>query len=225
MCSTIPLWAGYRRRQRHGFCEDRPIAEKRRVVIAITGASGAVYGVRLLELLRSATEIESHLVISKSAGLTLRAETGMSVGAVERLAGQVHHPGNVGAAIASGSFRVAGMIVAPCSIRTASAIATGVTDDLVSRAADVMLKERRQLVLAVRETPLHAGHLETLLKLARLGAVVFPPVPSFYHRPAAIADIVDQSCMRMLDQLGIASAAAPRWGEPGGIEAIGDDGR
>lgn len=184
-----------------------------------------MFGVRLLELLRGESDIETHLVISKSAGLTLQTETGFAVGEVETLADQVHSPGNIGAPIASGSFRVAGMIVAPCSIRAASAIATGVTDELVSRAADVMLKERRTLVLAVRETPLHAGHLETLLKLARLGAVVFPPVPSFYHRPAGIPDIVDQSCMRMLDQIGIEIAAAPRWGEPDGVEAIGNNGR
>jgi 4-hydroxy-3-polyprenylbenzoate decarboxylase len=199
-----------------------PVAPPRRVIVALTGASGAIYGLRLLELLKGRPDIETHAVVSKAGGLTMQAECQRGPGTLEGLADHVHAHGNPGAAIASGSFRCHGMIVAPCSIKTAASIATGLTADLISRAADVMLKERRPLVLAVRETPLHQGHLETLVQLARLGAVIFPPVPSFYHRPASIAELVDQSCMRMLDQLGITLDAAPRWGEAGGVPAIGD---
>jgi 4-hydroxy-3-polyprenylbenzoate decarboxylase len=204
--------------------KDRTIALTRRIVIALTGASGAVYGVRLLEMLKPQPDIEAHVIISKAAHLTLSSECNMQAASVARLADVVHAPSNIGAAISSGSFRVDGMIIAPCSINTASRIAAGITDDLVSRSADVMLKERRPLIVAIRETPLHAGHLETCLKLARLGVVIFPPVPSFYHQPAAVGDIVDQSCMRMLDQLDIRLDEAPRWGEAGGITAIGSCG-
>lgn len=192
-------------------------------MVGITAASGAIFGVRLLELLASKGEIETHLVISKNSALTLQAETGLTIKDVEQKADYSYPAGNVGAAIASGSFRTSGMIIAPCSIKTAAAIAHGFSDDLVARAADVILKERRSLVLAIRETPLHAGHLETLLKLARLGAVIFPPVPSFYHRPRDLSDIVDQSVMRMLDQFEIDVDAAPRWGEAGGIPAVGNE--
>jgi 4-hydroxy-3-polyprenylbenzoate decarboxylase len=146
--------------------------------------------------------------------------------AIERLtalADEVHEPTNIGASISSGSFRSRGMIVAPCSIKTMSNIAHGNTGDLISRAADVVLKERRTLVLAVRETPLHAGHLESLTQLARLGAVIFPPVPAFYNQPVTLQDIVDQSCMRMLDQFDIDIEAAPRWGEEGGVPAVGQE--
>ncbi len=199
------------------------LASARRIVVAITGASGAIYGVRLLELLREIPGTESHVVVSKAARITLSKECGLALGDVTALADVVHAPNNIGAPISSGSFKVDGMIIAPCSINTASKIATGNTDELVSRSADVMLKERRPLVVAVRETPLHAGHLETLVKLARLGAIIFPPVPSFYHAPRQIGDIVDHSCMRMLDQVGVHVDAAPRWGEAGGIAALGAD--
>jgi len=194
---------------------------KRRVIVAITGASGSIYGVRLLQMLAEVPDVERHAMISKAGGLTLSAECGLAAADVAKLADQVHAVGNLGAPVASGSFRVHGMIVAPCSVRTASNIATGNTGDLISRAADVMLKERRPLVIAIREAPLHLGHLETLAQLARLGAIVFPPVPGFYHRPQSVAEIVDQSCMRMLDQLDITVQAAPRWGEAGGVPAIG----
>jgi 4-hydroxy-3-polyprenylbenzoate decarboxylase len=194
---------------------------KRRVIVAITGASGSIYGVRLLQMLQAVPEVERHAMISKAGGLTLSAECGLAPADVAKLADQVHPVGNLGAPVASGSFRVHGMVVAPCSVRTASNIATGNTGDLISRAADVVLKERRPLIVAIREAPLHLGHLETLAQLARLGAIVFPPVPSFYHRPQSVAEIVDQSCMRMLDQLDITVQAAPRWGEPGGVPAIG----
>lgn len=195
--------------------------QTRRILIAISGASGAIYGVRLLEMLRGLGGIESHVAISKAGGLTLSAECGLSIAEVEALADHAHQASNVGAAPASGSFRLDAMIIAPCSIKTASNVAYGNTADLISRAADVMLKERRTLVMAVRETPLHAGHIETLGRLAGLGAVIFPPLPAFYHRPTTIEEIVDQSCMRMLDQVGIIVDEAPRWGEPGGVAPIG----
>ena len=191
-----------------------------RVLIAMTGASGSIYGVRLLEMLGGRGDIETHVVVSKAGGLTLAAECGLRVAEVETLADIVHLVGNVGAAPASGSFSLNGMIIAPCSIKTASNVAYGNTADLISRAADVMLKERRKLIVAVRETPLHAGHLETLQRLVSLGAVIFPPMPAFYHKPASIDEIVNQSCMRMLDQIGITIDEAPRWGEPGGTKAI-----
>ena len=191
-----------------------------RVLIAMTGASGSIYGVRLLEMLGGRGDIETHVVVSKAGGLTLAAECGLRVAEVETLADIVHLVGNVGAAPASGSFSLNAMIIAPCSIKTASNVAYGNTADLISRAADVMLKERRKLIVAVRETPLHAGHLETLQRLVSLGAVIFPPTPAFYHKPASIDEIVNQSCMRMLDQIGITVDEAPRWGEPGGTKAI-----
>ncbi|MDD9877335.1 MAG: UbiX family flavin prenyltransferase [Magnetovibrio sp.] len=199
-----------------------PTTDAKRVLVAITGASGAVYGIRLLELLGAVPGVERHLIVSKAGRLTITAETERAPTEVEALADVVHSGANVGAAPASGSFRLDAMIVAPCSIKTASNTAYGNTGDLITRAADVMLKERRPLVLAVRETPLHAGHLETLTRLAGLGAVIFPPVPSFYHRPADVRAIVDQTCMRILDQIGLTVEAAPRWGESGGIAAVGE---
>jgi 4-hydroxy-3-polyprenylbenzoate decarboxylase len=184
----------------------------RRVVVAITGASGSIYGVRLLELVRPLPDVESHLILSKAGRVTLAAECDRSSAEVEALADAVHAPANIAAPPSSGSFRVAAMLIAPCSIRTASNIAAGNTGDLISRAADVMLKERRQLVICIRETPLHLGHLETLVQLSRLGAVIFPPVPSFYSRPKEVGDLVNQTCMRMLDQVGVEVDVAPRWG-------------
>jgi 4-hydroxy-3-polyprenylbenzoate decarboxylase len=184
----------------------------RRVLVAITGASGSIYGVRLLELLRPLPDVETHLILSKAGRVTLAAECDRGASEVEALADAVHAPANIAAPPSSGSYRMHAMLIAPCSIRTASNIAAGNTGDLISRAADVMLKERRLLVLGIRETPLHTGHLETLAQLSRLGAVIFPPVPSFYSRPRAVTDIVDQSCMRMLDQVGIEIEVAPRWG-------------
>lgn len=186
----------------------------RRVLVAITGASGSIYGVRLLELLRPLADVETHLIFSKAGRVTLAAECEQSADAVEALADAVHAPANIAAPPSSGSFRMHAMFIAPCSIRTASNIATGNTGDLVSRAADVMLKERRRLVICIRETPLHTGHLETLTQLSRLGAVIFPPVPGFYSRPAKVDDIVDQTCMRMLDQVGMEVDVGGRWGEP-----------
>ena len=198
--------------------------QKRRVIVAITGASGSIYGIRLLELMRPLPDIETHLILSKAGRMTLMAECDRPVSEVEALADVVHAAGNIGAPPSSGSFRIHGMLITPCSVRTASNIAIGNTGDLISRAADVMLKERRLLVIAIRETPLHTGHLETLAQLSRLGAVIFPPVPSFYHRPKELGAIVDQTCMRLLDQLDVTVEAAPRCGEAGGVRAIGANG-
>lgn len=185
---------------------------RRRILVAITGASGSIYGVRLLELMAPLDDVETHLILSKAGRMTLAAELERSAGEVEALADAVHAPGNIAAPPSSGSFRLHAMLIAPCSVRTASNIAEGNTGDLISRSADVMLKERRLLVVCIRETPLHLGHLQTLTKLSRLGAVIFPPVPSFYSRPAEVSEIVDQTCMRMLDQIGLEIDAAPRWG-------------
>jgi len=193
----------------------------KRVIVGITGATGTIYGVRLMELMRTDPDIEIHLVMSKSAKLTLKMEHDLELDYINGLAHEIHDPGNIGASISSGSFHSEGMIVAPCSIKTMSNIAAGNTGDLISRAADVILKERRTLIVAIRETPLHIGHLENLTKLARIGAVIFPPVPAFYNRPNSLQDIVDQSCMRMLDQLHIHLESAPRWGEKGGVPAVG----
>jgi 4-hydroxy-3-polyprenylbenzoate decarboxylase len=193
----------------------------KRLIIGITGATGTIYGWRLMEMLRSEGNTEIHLVMSPSAKLTLKMEHDVELDYIYALAHEVHQPGNIGASISSGSFATEGMIIAPCSIKTMSNIAFGNTGDLMSRAADVVLKEGRKLVVAIRETPLHAGHLESLTKLARLGVVIFPPVPAFYNRPKTLLDIVDQSCMRMLDQFDIHVETAPRWGEVGGVPAVG----
>jgi len=193
----------------------------KRVIIGITGATGTIYGWRLMEMLRQEGDTEIHLVMSSSAKLTLKMEHDVEPEYINSLAHEVHQPGNIGAAISSGSFHTEGMIIAPCSIKTMSNIVMGNTGDLISRSADVILKERRRLVVAIRETPLHAGHLENLTRLAHLGAVIFPPVPAFYNRPKTLQDIVDQSCMRMLDQLGINLETAPRWGAEGRVPAVG----
>ena len=189
-----------------------PLPDKPRLVVGISGASGVVYGLRTLDACRE-LGVESHLVLSKSAALTLSQETGLSVAEINLKADVVHRAGDVGAAIASGSYRTLGMIVAPCSVRTMSEIATGVTASLLTRAADVTLKERRTLVLMVRETPLHLGHLRTMTKLAEMGAVIAPPLPAFYTKPATIAEMVDQSVGRTLDLFGLSWRPVKRWGE------------
>ncbi len=183
-----------------------------RLIVGISGASGVAYGVRLLEALRP-LPIESHLVMSKAAELTLAYETALKVAQVQALADICHPIGDVGASIASGSFRTLGMVVAPCSIRSMSEIAAGTTTSLLTRAADVVLKERRRLVLMVRETPLHSGHLRTMLALSEMGAIVAPPVPAFYAAPAGLDDIVDQSVGRVLDLFDLDSPLVKRWGE------------
>jgi flavin prenyltransferase len=186
--------------------------DRQRLVVGITGASGVVYGLRTLDALRE-MGVESHLVLSKSAALTLTQEAGLSVADVNAKADVVHRAADVGASIASGSFRTLGMIIAPCSVRTMSEIATGVTSTLLSRAADVTLKERRSLVLMVRETPLHLGHLRTMTRLAEMGAVIAPPLPAFYAKPASIAEMVDQSVGRALDLFDLSWRPVKRWGE------------
>ena len=187
------------------------MATTRRLIVGITGASGAVLGIRLLEVLKPTT-IETHLVISKSAAITIAEETSYALADVRALASVCHNVGDIAAAISSGSFETMGMAVIPCSIRSMSEIATGATSSLLTRAADVVLKERRRLVLAVRETPLHLGHLRTMAALAEMGAIIAPPVPGFYSRPASIADIVDHSVGRVLDLFGIDVGIVRRWG-------------
>ena len=182
-----------------------------RLVVGISGSTGVIYGIRLLERLRDLADVETHLVTTRHADLTLRLETSLRVEDVRALADVVHNVRDVGAPIASGSFRADAMIVAPCSIKTLSGIASSYSENLLLRAADVMLKERRPLVLAVRETPLHLGHLRLMATAAELGAVVFPPVPAFYHRPQTLDDVIDQSIGRMLDQVGIVLPDVPRW--------------
>ena len=186
-----------------------------KIIVGISGATGVVYGVRLLERLREA-KVETHLVISRWGVRTLLHETTWSREAVEALAHTVYAPGDMGAAISSGSFRTDGMVVAPCSAKTLAAIAHGFGENLVHRAADVVLKERRKLVLVVREAPLSDIHLENMLKLSRSGAIILPPMPAFYHKPKTIDDIVDHTVARMLDQFGVETAGAKRWsGEMG----------
>ena len=187
---------------------------KQRLIVAITGASGTIYGVRILEALRAAN-IESHLVMSDSAKLTMAAETDYKPGEVEEMADVVHSAKNVGATISSGSFNSMGMVIAPCSIRTLSEIASGVTSSLVSRAADVVLKERRKLVLLVRETPLHAGHLRSMSQVTEYGAIVMPPVPAFYARPQTLDEMVNHTVGRALDLFGIGNSLVTRWGGMG----------
>ena len=189
-----------------------------RVVVGISGASGAVYGVRTLEALTE-LGVETHLVVSRAAALTLTQETGLTLADLKDRATVTHRIGDIGASIASGSFKALGMIVAPCSVRTMGEIATGVTSSLLTRAADVTLKERRPLVLMVRETPLHLGHLRTMTALAEMGAGIAPPLPAFYAEPQSIEDIVDQSVGRCLDVLGLDWSRVRRWrGMSQGVE-------
>jgi 4-hydroxy-3-polyprenylbenzoate decarboxylase len=182
------------------------------MVVGITGATGIIYGIRLLEVLRS-LDIETHLIVSRAGQLTRAHETNLSAAALLSLASRQYAPADIAAALASGSFRSMGMIIAPCTIRTLSEIATGVTNTLLTRAADVTLKERRRLVLLVREFPLHAGHLRSMLAVTEMGGIVAPPVPAFYTRPQTINDIVDQTVGRVLDLFDLDTAGFPRWGE------------
>jgi 4-hydroxy-3-polyprenylbenzoate decarboxylase len=183
---------------------------KQRLIVGISGASGVIYGVRILELLRD-KDIETHLVMSKSAEMTLAYETDLKPKDVKALAAVSHPVADIGASISSGSFHTMGMVIAPCSIKTMSEIASGVTSSLLSRAADVVLKERRRLVLALRETPLHGGHLRTMTTLADIGAIVAPIVPAFYTRPKTVDDIVNHTVGRLLDLFGIDTKAVKRW--------------
>jgi len=186
-------------------------SQPRRLIIGITGASGAIYGVRLLQLLQP-TEIETHLVISRSAKITVTQEMDLGITDVSALADVVHQVENVGASISSGSFKTIGMVIAPCSMRSLAEIASGVTSSLMTRAADVVLKERRRLVLVVREAPLHLGHLRSMTAATEMGAIVYPPVPAFYARPQNIEAMVDHTLGRVLDLFDIESNAVNRWG-------------
>jgi len=188
---------------------------KRRLIIGVSGATGAIYGVRMLEILSKIEDIETHLVLSKAGKMTIQVETPYSVKDVEAMADVVHDINNVGASISSGSFRTQGMVIAPCSMKSMGAIAHSLGGDLLVRAADVVLKERKNLVLVVRETPLHLGHLEAMASLARMGAVIFPPVPAFYHRPKTLDDIINQTVTRILDQFDIDVSLFHRWDDEG----------
>jgi flavin prenyltransferase len=186
---------------------------KNRIIVGITGASGAIYGVRMLQVLKG-LPVETHLVMTRAAEMTLAYETDFKAKDVRVLADIVHTIGDVGAPIASGSFRTLGMVVAPCSVHSMAEIATGVTSNLLTRAADVVLKERRRLVLMVRETPLHSGHLRNMTALSEMGAIIAPPVPAFYAKPASVQDVVDHSVGRVLDLFGFDTGTVRRWGEP-----------
>jgi flavin prenyltransferase len=188
-----------------------------RLIVGISGASGVIYGARLLELLGSLS-VETHLVMSRTAEVTLALETDLKPAVGRSRADVVHAIGDLAAPISSGSFKTIGMVVAPCSIRSMAEIASGVTTTLLSRAADVVLKERRRLVLMVRETPLHTGHLRNLTALSEMGAVIAPPVPAFYAKPQTIAEMIDQTLGRVLDLFGLETGMVKRWGEPSGAK-------
>lgn len=187
----------------------------KRLIVGISGASGVIYGIRLLELLQD-TDIETHLIVSRAAQMTIAAETNLKTADVEALTDFVHPNSDVGAACSSGSFQNLGMVIAPCSIKTMSEIATGVTANLMSRAADVALKERRRVVLLLRETPLHLGHIRSMAAVTEAGAIVYPPVPAFYSKPKSLEDMVDHTLGRVLDLFGIQVGVVRRWG---GIKA------
>lgn len=187
------------------------MAERHRVILGVSGASGACLALRIAELLSAEASVETHLVLSEAAKLTIRHELGAeALPRLEALCDAVHSGGDFGASIASGSFRVHGMVVAPCSMRTLAAIASGNTDNLLTRAADVQLKERRRLLLLTRETPLHLGHLRNMTAVTEMGAIVMPPVPAFYHRPDRVSDIVDHIAARAVDLLGLPLPARAR---------------
>ena len=176
----------------------------KKIIIGISGASGAIYGVRMLSMLQGIADVETHLIVSPAGWLNIQHELGMDKAAVHSLADQVHMDGNIGACIASGSYKVDGMVIAPCSVKTMASIANGICGTLISRAADVCLKERRRLVLMVRETPLHLGHLRNMALVTEIGAIIAPPVPAFYSKPKSIEEMVDQTNAQVLDGFGIA---------------------
>lgn len=188
-----------------------PSATQRRLIIAITGATGAVYGMRLLQAARSLPGVETHLMISDAGVLNLHQELGMNRKDAESLADVVHNVRDVGASIASGSFQSEGMIVAPCSMKTLASVAHGFSDNLIARSADVVLKERRRLVLLVRETPLNLAHLRNMTAVTEMGGIIFPPLPAFYHHPASIDEMVDHTVGRVLDLFGMEHGLTPRW--------------
>ena len=185
----------------------------RRIIVGISGASGAIYGIRMLEVLQGADDIEVHLIMSHSAGQTVADETDWKLADVRAMADVVHNNKDIGASLSSGSFRTAGMIVAPCSVKTLSGIVNSYDDNLLTRAADVCLKEKRRVVLLVRETPLHLGHIELMARAARYGAVVMPPVPAYYHRPKTLDDVINQTVGKALDFFDVPHRLFRRWKE------------
>ncbi|MFZ6872217.1 UbiX family flavin prenyltransferase [Undibacterium sp. Di27W] len=187
------------------------VAATKRLIVAITGATGAIYGVRLLQVLRNISGVESHLLISEAGVLNLHQEMDLKRKDVEALADVVHHVRDVGASIASGSFLSDGMIIAPCSMKTLAAVAHGLSDNLITRAADVVLKERRRLVLMVRETPFNLAHLRNMTAVTEMGGIIFPPLPGFYHRPQSIEEMVDHTIGRVLDMFALPHELTPRW--------------
>ena len=187
----------------------------RRLIVGMSGATGAIYGIRILEVVSRIKDVETHLVLTRAAKMTIQVETPYSVKDVEEMAGVVHDINNIGASISSGSFRTEGMVIAPCSMKSMGGIAHSIGGDLLVRAADVILKERKKLVLVARETPLHLGHLESMVALTRMGAIIFPPVPAFYHRPKTLDDVINQTVTRILDQFGIEATLFERWSEEG----------
>ena len=191
------------------------MTNKKRLVVGVSGATGAIYGVRILEILSKMEGMETHLVLTKAGRMTIQVETPYSAKEVEAMADVVHDVNNVGASISSGSFRTEGMVIAPCSMKSMGSIAHSIGGDLLVRAADVVLKERKKLVLVVRETPLHLGHLEAMVSLTRMGAVIFPPVPAFYHRPKSLDDVINQTVTRILDQFNIDVSLFHRWDDSG----------
>jgi len=192
----------------------------RRIIVALSGASGAVYGLRLLQMLRELPGVETHLTVSDAGWLNLKHELDLEPDAVATLAHRLHDVRDVGAALASGSFQSHAMVIAPCSMRTLAAVAHGLADNLITRAADVMLKERRRLVLMARETPLNLAHLRNMVSVTEMGAIVFPPVPAFYQRPQTVDDIVDHTVARVIDLLDLPNTLAPRWD---GLDTTGGD--
>ena len=191
------------------------MSKKKTLIVGLSGATGAIYGVRILEVLSKVEDVETHLVLTKAGKMTIQVETPYSVKDVEAMADVVHDINNIGASISSGSFRTEGMVIAPCSMKSMGNIAHSIGGDLLVRAADVVLKERKKLVLVVRETPLHLGHLEAMVSLTRTGAVIFPPVPAFYHRPKTLDDIINQTVTRILDQFNIDVSLFRRWDDEG----------
>ena len=183
----------------------------KRIVVAISGASGAVYGVRLLQMLRELGGVQTHLTVSDAGWLNVQQELDLPRDQVEALADVVYPVRNIGAALASGSFQCDGMVIAPCSMRTLAAVAHGLSDNLITRAADVMLKERRRLILMVRETPLNLAHLRNMTSVTEMGGIVFPPVPAFYQKPQTVAELVDHTVSRVIDLLGLPQASSQRW--------------
>jgi flavin prenyltransferase len=185
-----------------------------KLIVGLSGASGSIYALRLLEKLSKREDVETHLVVSRSGEKTLFLETGMKVADLKALTARSYAPEDIAAPLASGSYRTDGMVILPCSIHTMSAIAAGISSNLMIRAADVILKERRRLILAVRETPFHLGHLRTMVALSEMGAIIAPPIPSFYHNPATVEDLVNGSIERIMDLLGVPDPGARRWNGP-----------